>query len=172
MAIRGNLEDLPFIDVIQLLHVAKRSGTLMVSSDAGEAAIVCREGDIIGAIHPSKNVNLGKKLVDSGLITPEQLEEAIGIMAAAGASRKPLMATLIELDYLKKTEGWNCLVELIHSTMAEIISWKRGTFYFDVDKIEIDDDFRHVPEILTEGGGIDIKGALMEALRIFDARNR
>ncbi len=172
MAIKGNLEDLPFIDVIQLLHVARRSGTLSVSSEAGKASIVCREGDIIGATHPSDDVNLGTILKSSGLISSSQLDEAITLMDNAGARRMPLMATLINLGYLRKTEGWKCLNELIHKTMAEIISWKKGTFHFEVDKIEIDDDFRHVPDILDDGAGVDIKGALMEALRIFDERNR
>ena len=173
MSINGNLEDLPFVDVIQLLHVARKSGTLELEGPNGKAAIVCREGDIIGACHPSEDVNLGRILIDTLTITQDQLDHAIETMDDEGAHRKPLMTTLIELGHLKKKEGWDGLRKLIHKTMAEIISWKEGTFHFAVDKIEIDDDFRHNPQdILDEDGGIDIKGALMEAFRIFDERNR
>ena len=173
MSISGNLEDLPFIDVIQLLHVARKSGTLNVTSAAGEASIICREGDIIGAIHPSKNVTLGQILIDSDIITENELDSAVAIMESEGVARRPLMTTLIELGHLEKQAGWKGLRTLIHKTMAEIISWKEGTFHFEVDKIDIDDDFRHVPsDLIDEGGGVDIKGALMEALRIFDEKNR
>jgi hypothetical protein len=173
MSINGNLEDLPFIDVIQLLHVARKSGTLRVKNGAEEASIICREGDIIGATHPSKDVNLGRILMESNMVTKEQLDSAVALMEERGPSRNPLLATLIELGHLKQKDGWDGLRALIHKTMAEIISWKEGTFFFAVDKIEIDDDFRHVPQdIIEDGGGVDIKGALMEALRIFDERNR
>jgi hypothetical protein len=173
MSINGNLEDLPFIDVIQLLHVARKSGTLKVMSNTQEASVICREGDIIGATHPSKDVNLGRILMESGKVTEEQLESAVKLMEERGPSRSPLLATLIELGHLKQKDGWDGLRALIHKTMAEIISWKEGTFFFAVDKIEIDDDFRHVPQdIIEDGGGVDIKGALMEALRIFDEKNR
>ena len=173
MSIKGNLEDLPFVDVIQLLHVARKSGTLELEGPNGRAAIVCREGDIIGASHPSPDVNLGRILIDTGTISEDQLENAIEKMDAEGAHRKPLMSTLIDLGHLQKKEGWDGLRTLIHKTMAEIISWKEGTFHFQVDKIEIDDDFRHDPnDIIDEAGGVDIKGALMEAFRIFDERNK
>jgi hypothetical protein len=173
MSINGNLEDLPFVDVIQLLHVARKSGTLNIESAKGKAAIIVREGDIIGATHPSKTVNLGKILIDMSMITEAQLENAIDVMEDEGAHRKPLMTTLIELGHLRKKQGWDGLRTLIHKTLAEIISWQEGTFHFEVDKIEIDDDFRHIPQdIIDERGGVDIKGALMEALRIFDERNK
>ena len=172
MSIKGNLEDLPFADVIQLLHVARKSGTLRVKSGTREASIICRDGDIIGASHPSAGVNLGHILLEEKTITEEQLNAAVALMEARGPGRKPLLATLIELGHLEKTTGWEGLRALIHKTMAEIISWKEGTFHFSVDKIEIDDDFRHVPQDILDDGGVDIKGALMEALRIFDERNR
>ncbi len=173
MSINGNLEDLPFTDVIQLLHVARKSGTLRVESSLGDASIVCRDGDIVGATHPSKDINLGKILLEKKTITQEQLDEAIALMDERGPSRNPLMATLLELGHINQDAGWEGLRNLIHKTMAEIISWKEGNFYFSVNKIEIDDDFRHVPiDILEDGGGVDVKGALMEALRIFDEKNR
>ncbi len=173
MSISGNLEDLPIVDVIQLLHVARKSGTLKVKSPFGEASIICREGDIIGATHPSEEINLGLILIETNIITQHEIDAAIASMAADGGTNRPLMSTLIELGYLEKQAGWNALRTLIHKTMAEIISWKEGDFYFEVDKIELDDDFRHVPtDIIDEGGGVDIKGALMEALRIFDEKNR
>lgn len=172
MPIVGNLEDMPLVDVVQLLHVARRSGTLKVTSDSGEAAIICRDGDIIGAIHPSPDISLGRILIEEGLVTEDQVDEAVTMMEIEGPLHKPLMSTLIELGYLEKAQGWEGLRRLIHTTLLEIVSWKRGTFQFEVDQLDIDDDFRHVPGEFLEGGGIDLKGALMEALRIFDERNR
>ncbi len=172
MAFNGNLEDLPFIDVLQLLHVAKKSGTLRMSSSKGTADIICRDGDIIGVTHPSEEVNLGGILIEMGEITTAQLQEAILYIKKAEPEYKPLMTTLVELGYLKKNSGWKGLETLIHRTMVEIISWKEGSFTFDVDKLPIDDDFRHFPADMEAGGGVDTQAALVEALRIFDERNR
>ena len=44
MSINGNLEDLPFVDVIQLLHVARKSGTLVLEGPNGNAAICIKCG--------------------------------------------------------------------------------------------------------------------------------
>ncbi|MCP4602028.1 MAG: DUF4388 domain-containing protein [Proteobacteria bacterium] len=172
MAFSGNLEDLPFVDIIQLLHVARKSGTLHLSCPQGEADIICKDGDIVGVIHPHKDVNLGGILVEMGAVTSKQLEEALSRMEEAGKDSKPLMSTLIDLGHLQKKQGWEGLETLIHRTMAEIISWNEGTFNFDLEKLVIDDDFRHFPVEMEAAGGVDAQGALVEALRIFDERNR
>ena len=172
MSFNGNLEDLPFADVIQLLHVARKSGTLYISQDSLKASIICRDGDIIGAIHPSENVNLGKILMEQGDITSEQLDEAILAAETSGDDRRPILTTLVELGHIQKEKGWKGLEILIHRTMAELVSWKKGTFTFEMDKLHVDDEFRHFPVQMQDGIGVDTQSALSAALHLFDERNK
>lgn len=172
MSFSGNLEDLPFADVIQLLHVARKSGTLQISQDDAKATIIYCDGDIIGAIHPSKELNLGRILMADGAVTAEQLDEAILAAETSGDDRKPILTTLVELGHIDRERGWKGLEVLIHQTMAELMSWKKGTFTFEMDKLHVEDDFRHFPVQMQEGIGVDTQSALSGALALFDERNR
>ena len=49
MALQGNLEDLPLLDIIQIVSFSKKTGYLGVRMEDGEGAIVFREGLVVSA---------------------------------------------------------------------------------------------------------------------------
>ena len=49
MALQGNLEDLPLLDIIQIVSFSRKTGYLGVKMVGGEAAIVFREGLVVSA---------------------------------------------------------------------------------------------------------------------------
>ena len=49
MALQGNLEDLPLLDIIQIVSFSKKTGYLRVRMDGGDGAIVFREGLVVAA---------------------------------------------------------------------------------------------------------------------------
>ena len=49
MALQGNLEDLPLLDIIQIVSFSKKTGYLGVRMEDGDAAIVFREGLVVSA---------------------------------------------------------------------------------------------------------------------------
>src|SRR5712692_4131058 len=49
MSLTGNLEDLPLLDIIQIVSFSKKTGYLTIRGDAGEAAIVFREGFVVSS---------------------------------------------------------------------------------------------------------------------------
>jgi hypothetical protein len=49
MSLTGNLEDLPLLDILQIVSFSKKTGYLTIRTDAGEAAIVFREGYVVSS---------------------------------------------------------------------------------------------------------------------------
>jgi CheY-like chemotaxis protein len=49
LALQGNLEDLPLLDIIQIVSFSKKTGYLHVRMEGGDGAIVFREGLVVSA---------------------------------------------------------------------------------------------------------------------------
>jgi hypothetical protein len=168
----GDLEHLPIVDVIQLLHATRKSGTLNVMGHRGECQLAFRDGFIVSANHPTNNILIGQLLVDNKAISPDVLEHALLEQKEAGENRRPLIAMLIERGDLKKEEGFKGLEILIEMTIVEILTWTKGTFSLNVDRIDISDEYQYFPEKLQQEISLNTQSILMDALRIYDERKR
>jgi len=172
MSFTGDLEHLPIVDVIQLLHSTRKTGTLCVRGERGECQLVFDEGYITSANHSNTSVRIGKILVDMGVISQTDCDTALAAQKAAGGARKPLIAALIEQGKLDKDNAYRGLRNLIEMTVVEMLRWPRGTFTLDVNVAVISDEYRYFPEILHQEINLDTQRVLMDALRIFDEKTR
>lgn len=172
MAFEGTLEDLAIVDVLQLLHVSQKTGVLLVFRDDSEAHIVLKDGRLVGCKHPFKTKNIGQVLVEMAAVTNTDVEQALRVQQEAGDSRRPLMATLVEIGKLDQKTGWQALESLIESTVVELVSWQEGHFVFEAGTITSVDEFAHIPRDVDTQLSVDTQLALMEAVRILDERNR
>ena len=64
MSFTGDLEHLPIVDVIQLLHATRKSGVLRVTCRKGESQLVFKDGYMVSANHLNNSVRIGKILSD------------------------------------------------------------------------------------------------------------
>lgn len=172
MSFAGDLEHLPIVDVIQLLHSTKKTGTLCLKSQKGESQLVFNDGYIVSANHVQNNVRIGQILVEMSAITPEHLDEALQRQKHDGTGRKPLIATLIEGGQIDRQVAFAGLETLIEMTIVEVLTWNSGTFALDVDATVISDEYRYFPEILKQEIQLNTQNILMDALRIYDEKMR
>ncbi|MDT8423999.1 MAG: DUF4388 domain-containing protein [Desulfuromonadales bacterium] len=172
MSFSGDLEHLPIVDVIQLIHSTQKTGTLRITNGRSECQLVFEKGYIVSANHANNNVRIGNILVKNGAITEAQLEQTLAVQSAAGDRRQPLIAALIEGGSIKKEDAFKGLESLIHLTIVQILSWHKGTFILDVESGNIGDNYRYFPEQLHEDFLLGTQGVLMDALRIFDEKMR
>ena len=172
MSFSGDLEHLPIVDVIQLLHSTKKTGTLCLKSHKGESQLVFNDGYIVSANHFRNNIRIGQILMDMAAVTSEQLEQALLQQKHAGIERKPLIATLIEGEQIDRQTAFTSLETLIELTIVEILTWNSGTFSLDVDTTVINDEYRYFPEILKQEVQLNTQSVLMDALRIYDEKMR
>ena len=172
MSLAGDLEHLPIVDVIQLLHSTRKSGILRVANRKGESQLVFKSGCIVSANHLNGSVRIGKILVDLNIISQETLAQALQAQLRAGKDRKPLIVTLIERGAVKEKDVYNGLEQLIELTLVEILTWKKGTFTLEVLPSDVSDEYRYVPERISREINIDTQSVLLDALRIFDEKMR
>ncbi|BCG45427.1 response regulator receiver domain protein [Citrifermentans bremense] len=172
MSFDGDLEHLPIVDVIQLLHATGKSGTLTLKSAKGESQLVFLDGFVVSANHVNNSVRIGQIMLGMGLITKENLDLALKEQRSAGPQRKPIIQTLIEGGMVKTSDAYKGLEALIEMTIVEVLTWTRGTFSLDVTKSIVSDDYRYFPEKVKQEIHLNTQNLLMDALRIYDERKR
>ncbi|MCE1226641.1 MAG: DUF4388 domain-containing protein [Geobacteraceae bacterium] len=172
MAFSGDLEHLSIVDVIQLLHTTRKTGTLKVEGRKGDILVAFNDGYIVGASHYSKGALIGTILLEAGVIDAETLQKALDIQTQAGEDRKPLVATLLENGLADRDAAYRGLESLIELAIVEILTWKKGNFALQVDEIQICDEFRYFPDNLNQEFTLPTEHVLMDALRIFDEKMR
>jgi hypothetical protein len=172
MPFTGDLEHLSIIDVVQLLHATRKSGTLTVTGGKGQCQLVFDDGFITSANHFDNSLRIGRILVEAKALTESALGEALREQAAAGAKRRPLVATLIESGRVKREEAYRGLETLLELTIVEVLTWKSGSFTLDVGTAAAADDYRYFPEKLNQGIRFHTENVLMDALRIYDEKKR
>ena len=172
MSFSGDLDYLPIVDVIQLLHATKKSGILRVKSRKRESNLVFKDGYMVSASHVNNSVRIGTILIERNNITPEILDQTLLEQVNAGPWRKPLIIMLLDKGAVKEEDAYRGLEHLIKKTVVEILTWKKGTFTMEVQPDDIVDKYRYYPGKLSREINIDAQGVLMDALRVFDEKVR
>lgn len=172
MSFTGDLAQLPIVDVIQLIHSTRKSGTLTIKSQKGESHLSFSDGYFVSASHLNNSVRIGQILVENKFIIPEALDKTLLEQKTAGGAHKPLIRILIEQGCIKHEDAYKGLEILIEMTIVEILTWTNGTFSMDLNKIDISDEYRYFPETLHQEMLLNSQQILMDALRIYDEKMR
>ncbi len=170
MALRGSIDDVPIVDVLQFVHLSGKSGTLALTSAAGPAWVEFSQGNIVFARGPQSR-SLGELLVEHGGLTKEQVHEAIEAQRRDPA-RPPLGKLLLARQIIAAEPLADCVRRQIHEAMMDLANWSSGDFQFDQGTIEVLDDIRvEVAEVLPLLK-LNTQFLLFEAVRLFDERQR
>ncbi len=172
MAFTGDLEQLPIVDVIQLLNSTRKSGILVVKGRKGESQLVFKDGYIVSASHLNGSIRIGQVIVDMGFVTQRQLEAALHDQQAEIESRRPLVIMLIEMGILAEQDAFKALQRLVEITLVEILTWKSGQFTLDHLRDSVEYNFKYYPEKMDHEVNVNTQSILMDALVIFDERTR
>lgn len=172
MAFTGDLEHLPIVDIIQLVHTTRKSGIFSVKGSKGESKIVFSSGYIVSANHINDRVRIGTVLVKTGAISIDDLKQALDVTNDAAKNRRPLMITLMQMGKLKQEDALRGLKKLVEITIVELMSWTKGTFTFDTDTIVVSSEEGASSDDTEQDVVVDAQMVLMDAIRIFDERER
>jgi hypothetical protein len=172
MSFSGDLEHLPIVDVIQLMHSTRNSGILEISGRKGKSQLVFKNGYIVGACHLNNGIRIGDILVSQGAINEATLQEALEIQHTPGSNRKPLIVTLLEGNLVDEQQAYTALKSLIELTLIEILTWRKGIFTLEASDEVSSDEFKYYPNEIEREINVDVQGILMNALRIFDEKVR
>ncbi|MDH5316310.1 MAG: DUF4388 domain-containing protein, partial [Gemmatimonadota bacterium] len=170
MAIRGSLREASLPDVIQLLYLGRRTGCLAVAGRQTHASVYFEDGWMVHASIVNRRDRLGDTLVKTGRITPDQLEQALGMQTAGQGPR--LGEVLVGLGAIRPDELAAAVHQQVEEAVYSLFTWTSGTFSFepgvrveeDVDRIRIAPD-----ALLLEGARrIDEWGLIEKKIPSFD----
>jgi hypothetical protein len=170
MSLSGNIQDVSVADALQFIHLGGRTGTLTLSCGESRAGIGFHQGRIVNAWAPGAK-RLGELLVDAGVIDQPKLDEALRRQEAEHP-RRSLGQLLVSIGAVDADTIYRTIEHQIERTVYDLVTWNQGTFHFALDDLKPIDDIALVPGDVIRHLNLDTQMVLLDALRIFDERNR
>lgn len=170
MSLTGSLEDLSLTDIIQIISLSKRTGILEVESeDRRRGIIVFKNGQVVSALLQGKNPkSLGQSLVESGVLRPDQLEQALALQRQQKV-RQPLGQILVQQGWLTREALELAVKQQIYRTVYELLQFPRGTFTFHLTEIIPYDEIRVDPiDLVLLEKGLNAQQLLLDAMKLRD----
>ena len=149
MSVVGNLEDLSFPDILQVVHLSRQSGTLILSGEGVEKRVRFRNGLIRDATLGEAGPHLDEILVTRGVVAPAALEPARERQKETGES---LAGALIARGALSQETLDRIVRDELRSVVRALVLQQQGEFRFEPDD---DSPTGETDPVLREGLGPD-----------------
>lgn len=131
MALKGNLRDFSVTQLLNLIHLACKTGTLSIDR-FGETIILCfREGKFAFAQIGSENPSLALVLQKAHKLSVQQFR--LIKERTSGMNDKELGLLLINANYLSQREILSCLQKYYITILHNLFDVGEGLFSFDND---------------------------------------
>ena len=160
MSLVGSLEDLGLGDILQIVSLSRKSGLLVLRSDAGEGRIVLQDGQVRAAFVKGEAEDLQALLVGGGFVAAAAFEAARERARESGLTLDETLASdagiaAERVDSLRR--------EHVERAVLRMFTWRAGQFSFEVrDELEARDLELSLPT------GINAQYLTMEASRLRD----
>jgi len=154
MALKGNLKDFGVAQLLNLIHIARKTGTLTVRSDSMAATLYFREGKLLGAYQEGKDYGLLSLMQRAGKITPQQAEAARS--RAEMSTDKELGLLLLHSGHVTQKDILQVVRASTLETVYSIFTLSDGQFQFDAARM--------LPQEKI-GVPIDLDNIIMEGTR-------
>ncbi|MBN2045994.1 MAG: DUF4388 domain-containing protein [Anaerolineales bacterium] len=129
MALKGNLRDFTITQLLNLVNLAKKTGTLVVEGANQSARITFREGKLAYAEISNEDNGLGAVLHKNKIITRAQYNTIS--KRAKTISDKELGLMLINAGYVDQRDVIISLQNHFMDILQRLFSWVEGIFYFN-----------------------------------------
>ena len=171
MSLVGNLEDLSLPDILQIVSLSRKSGILMLEREGQQGKIIIRQGKVIQTVSPRQGKTLGELLTARGLLRPDDLKKALEIQRSGGG-RELLGGILVQLKLIDEASLEKVVTEQIEDAIVFFLSWREGTFSFELAEIKGRGEFSVDPQAFILERGIDTQWLVLEGTRMIDERSR
>ncbi len=129
MALKGNLRDFSIAQLLNLVNVAQKTGTLVVERPQEQLFISFREGKLSYARNGAGQTNLTTVLYHAKKLNAAQVR-AIN-ERSGGMSDKELGLVLINSNYLTQQDILSSLQAYYLNMVNRLFTWADGLFHFD-----------------------------------------
>jgi len=152
MALKGNLKDFSTTQLLNLIHLARKTGALTIQVPSGITTLFFREGKLVYATTSGRDGHLASVLARGGKLSEERAKI---IRARAGTQSDK------ELGMLLISAGQVTQPDIVHSIRADILdtvyglfTWADGLFHFEPNQLPSDDAITasiNLENIILEG---------------------
>ena len=137
MALKGNLRDFSVTQLLNLINLARKTGTLAIDTRKTQARLCFKEGKLIYAMTDGQDDHLAAMLQRAGKITAEQ---AHAIQTRADVkSDKELGLLLMNAGYVSKDDIVKSVRTHILNNVYSLFTWSEGTFRFESNVLPFED---------------------------------
>ncbi len=137
MALKGNLRDFTVTQLLNLINLARKTGTLIVEGSGEKILVSFREGKLAYAQTGQEDNSLATILHRSNKLTAAQyraLKERTNSM-----SDKELGLLLVNANYIEQQDIISSLQNHFISIVNRLFTWVEGFFRFENDLLPPDD---------------------------------
>lgn len=137
MALRGNLRDFTITQLLNLINLARKTGTLVIDGPSDTAHVAFRDGKLAFAQIGKTATGLAPLLHRANKLSSGQYK-AIQ-QRASNISDKELGLLLINAGYLTKEDILTQLQLYFADIVHRLFTWVEGSFHFENDMLPPDD---------------------------------
>ncbi len=159
MALEGTLRDFALADILQLIGVQRKTGTLTLAREGETVTILFQDGMIVWAAPSDERLEevVGRALVRRGLLTPERLQEAQQLQRRRG---ERLIPFLLDGEWISPLDLHRVVEREVLETLFTVFRWRDGSYSF-VPQERVEVAYGRIDPIGTES-------LLLEAMRQLD----
>jgi hypothetical protein len=129
MALKGNLRDFNITQLLNLINLARKTGTLSVEASGQQAHMSFREGKLVFASMGAQDGHLAQVLFKAGRLSQEQTRT---ILTRAGTTNdKRLGMMLIEAGHVTQEDILTSIRKHTQDVVFRIFTWTDGAFRFE-----------------------------------------
>ncbi len=135
MALKGNLHDVGLNQLLNLIHLAHKTGALTIQSEngAGTACLYFKEGRLIHAALDSRGARLTDVMVRFGKLTPDQAK-AVRARSKVDTD-KELGLLMIQNGMLNQNDIIQGVKNYLLETVYQLFTWSSGNFRFEPNEL-------------------------------------
>ena len=137
MALRGNLRDFTITQLLNLINLASKTGTLVIEGASEQAFISFREGKLAYARIGKEDGSLASVLYKAQKINANQYKAIID--RAGQMSDKELGLLLINAGYVSRDDILLNLQAYFTDMVRRMFTWVEGVFRFEAEMLPPDD---------------------------------
>lgn len=128
MALKGNLRDFNTAQLLNLIHLAQKTGQLIVNGQSHKATLFFKEGRLIHASTSAAEGQLAAMLLKKGQLTPLQTET---LTRQIGISERGLGQFLLETRLMSKADIVQSVKDYMLGIVHNLFTWAEGEFWFE-----------------------------------------
>ncbi len=133
----GDFGTMPLKDLVVYLGNRRSSGVLHLERHGVRKQVVVREGAVIRASSNQTREYLGQYLLNTGKLTPDQLDKA---WQTQKETQIPLGKILVMIGVVAEDTVTSTLSMKFRESLLTAWHWDEGTFSFDADAPPVDDE--------------------------------